>query len=215
MTTLSVVPNLANLENKFSNIEALIFDMDGTLLNSEVLHAKALHLLLEESAHVDVDFYELLEKFKGVSEPDVLKMLIEMKIVEEGTDIDAFIEQKNQFFEKFLEAKDIKSQMIDPKMVDLLKAAKSKKLKLAIVTASERTTTDLFINKLGIRDYFDIIITRDDTEKTKPDPMPYLYSFKELSIDPQKSIIFEDSETGYAAAVASGANVNKVSWYEL
>ena len=215
MAVLSNVPSLSQLKNKFSNIEALIFDMDGTLLNSEVLHAKALHLLLEDAAHVDIDFHELLQRFKGLSEPDVLAMLIDKGIVEQGTDIEGFIEQKNAYFEKFLEVEDIKAGMIYPEMINLLKEARAKKLKVAIVTASERTTTDLFINNLGIRELFDIIITRDDTEKTKPDPMPYLHSFEKLSLEPEKTIIFEDSDTGHAAAVASGGNVLKVNWYEV
>lgn len=214
MEPLLKIPTLKEVLGKFSNVAALVFDMDGTLLNSEVLHAKALHVLLEESENIDIDYLELLERFKGVSEPDVLQMLIDMKIVPMGTDIEAFILQKNDHFEKFLANDQVKDLIIDPLMVELLKEAKTKKLKLAIVTASERSTTNLFVDRLGIRDFFDFIITRDDTEKTKPDPMPYLHSFKELMIDASNALIFEDSETGYAAAVASGGQVQKVCWYD-
>ena len=214
MEPLLKIPTLKEVLRKFSNVEALVFDMDGTLLNSEVLHAKALHVLLQESENIDIDYLELLERFKGVSEPGVLQMLIDMKIVPMGTDIEAFIQQKNDHFEKFLANDQVKDLIIDPLMVELLKEAKTKKLKLAIVTASERSTTNLFVDRLGIRDFFDFIITRDDTEKTKPDPMPYLHSFKELKIDASKALIFEDSETGYEAAVASGGQVQKVCWYD-
>ena len=76
MNALSSVPDLDELLDRFENIKALVFDMDGTLLNSEVLHAKALLALLEESNVKDVNARSLLESFKGVAEPDVLQALI-------------------------------------------------------------------------------------------------------------------------------------------
>ena len=213
MDTLSKVPTLKDLRESFKEIEALIFDMDGTLLNSEVLHAQALFELLKEK-EVKVDAHELLEKFKGVAEPDVLKMLIDMKIIEQGTDLISFIDVKNTYFEKSLESEEIKAKMIFPEMIQLLEEAKSQGLKLAIVTASERSTTELFMKRLELAHHFDFIITRDDTEKSKPHPMPYLYSFEKLSVNALNSLIFEDSDTGHKAATASGANVVRVSWYE-
>lgn len=213
MDTLSKVPTLEELKENFKEVEALIFDMDGTLLNSEVLHAQALFELLKEK-QVTIDAKELLERFKGVSEPDVLQMLIDMEIVDKGTDILSFIAVKNSYFEESLKSDDLRKKIIYPELISLLEEAKGQGLKLAIVTASERSTTELFMDKLGLAHHFDFIITRDDTEKSKPHPMPYLHSFEKLAVKALNSLIFEDSDTGHAAAVASGANVLRVTWYE-
>lgn len=213
MDTLSKVPTLKDLRESFKEIEALIFDMDGTLLNSEVLHAQALFELLKEK-NVSLNAQDLLDRFKGVSEPDILQMLIDMEIVEIGTDILSFIAVKNSYFEESLKSDDLKEKIIYPELISLLKEAKEHGLKLAIVTASERSTTELFMDKLELAHHFDLIITRDDTEKSKPHPMPYLHSFEKLDVKALNSLIFEDSDTGHCAAIASGANVLRVNWYE-
>lgn len=214
MNALSSVPDLDELLDRFENIKALVFDMDGTLLNSEVLHAKALLALLEESNVKDVNARSLLESFKGVAEPDVLQALIDKNIIAIDTDLKQFIDQKNLYFENFLRESNLKDLILSPRIIELIKTAKIKKLKVAIVTASEASTTALFMNLLGIKDFFDFIITRDDTAKTKPDPMPYEYSFEKLEIQAHEALIFEDSQTGLASAIASGGQVQKVCWYD-
>jgi beta-phosphoglucomutase len=213
MTLLSKVPTLKEIKNKFKAVNAIIFDMDGTLINSEVLHAKALFDLIGDNTRFNAE--ELLLNFKGVAEPDVVKMLIQMGILEEGIDLDQFIIQKNLIFKKFLAQKEILATIVYPEIIELLNAIKSEKLSLALVTASERSTTHLFLSELNLIHYFDHIITREDTERSKPDPMPYLLSFSKMDIRPENAVIFEDSDTGYKAATSSGANVLRVNWYEV
>jgi beta-phosphoglucomutase len=213
MQTIFQVPSIKQIEENFKNLKAIIFDMDGTLLNSEILHAKALNELLK-SKNINVDTAELLDRFIGVAEPDILQMLIEMKIIDSQTTLDEFISLKNSYFEKYLELSEYKGKIISADILQFLESAKKSLYKLAIVTASERSTTTLFIDKLNISHLFDFIITRDDTEKSKPDPMPYLYAFEKLKVKAEESLIFEDSQTGLASAVASNGNVFKVKWYD-
>ena len=60
---------------------------------------------------------------------------------------------------------------------------------------------------------FDIIITREDTEKSKPGPMPYTFCFSKLNLKSDEAVLFEDSVVGLAAANAASRNVFKVEWY--
>lgn len=207
MKVLDKVPSLE--EVLFSKTKALIFDMDGTLLNTELVHAQGLLEIIKGTGH---SASELLEQFCGVAEPQVFKTLLDKKILS-NINFEEFVNQKNSNFEVLLEDKDLLSKLLHTELKELIIEAKNKGIKIALVTASERGTTELFLKKLKLHDLFNIVITRNDTEKTKPDPMPYTTCFKELGIEPDESIIFEDSLTGLAAAKASEANFYKVSWY--
>jgi beta-phosphoglucomutase len=212
---LNKVPTLENLA--LDNIKAVIFDMDGTLLNSEVLHARALQELLatskKNSKKTSFSADKLIKSFIGVAEPDVYKKLLELDIIP-SISFNEFIDLKNAEFKIILKNKDISTRLLNSELLALIKDLKSKNYKIALVTASERGTTDLFMQELNISSLFDIILTRDDTEKSKPDPMPYLKSFELLDIKGNEALIFEDSNTGLESAIKSGGNVCKASWYE-
>ena len=211
MIEFNKVPAIENLV--LDNIKAIIFDMDGTLLNSEILHARGLNDLISESENTTVSAKELIQSFVGVAEPDVYKKLFDLGLIP-NISFKEFIDLKNSLFKEILESKDVSNRLLDEGLLTLIKDLKNKKYKIALVTASERGTTEIFMNKLKIASLFDIILTRNDTEKSKPDPMPYLKSFELLDVEGNQTLIFEDSETGLKSAIRSGANVCKVSWYE-
>ena len=207
MIEFNKVPPIKDIN--LENIQAVIFDMDGTLLNSEIIHAQALLQLLGDTSE---DVENLLREFVGVAEPDVYQTLLEKNIIPNIT-FDEFLNLKNSSFRQILKNKEVVAKLLDKKILKLIKNLKEKKMIVALVTASERETTQIFLDELKISDYFDLILTRNDTEKTKPDPMPYLKSFELLKIEPHQALIFEDSITGLEAAVKSNANVCKVAWY--
>jgi HAD superfamily hydrolase (TIGR01509 family) len=212
MHSWSQVPTLTEIKNHFDDLSAIIFDMDGTLLNSEILHAKALAYLLGDNSNQRA--FALLEEFKGVAEPDVLVSLKSKGIVKPHVVMDEFIIEKNKHFHTMMNDTAVMQLLVKAEILSLLSEIKKHQLKLALVTASERTTTDLFLRSLNLSHFFDIIITREDTEKTKPDPMPYHHCFNQLQLNPKTTLIFEDSPTGLASAMNSGAHVVKVTWYE-
>jgi HAD superfamily hydrolase (TIGR01509 family) len=207
MNVLKTVPKLSDIISR--NTKALIFDMDGTLLNTELVHAQALSKFLNDSNH---NIERLLNDFCGVSEPEVFRILKDRNVIT-TKNFDEFIEQKNIEFENILKDDELLAKLFLPELKDLILEAKSKNIKIAIVTASESNTTELFLSKLKIKNLFDLIVTRNDTERTKPDPMPYIHSLSKLKVKHDEVIIFEDSETGLAAARASKAQFFKVTWY--
>jgi beta-phosphoglucomutase len=207
MNILKSVPSLSSIVSE--NTKALIFDMDGTLLNTELVHAEALYKFLNDSNH---NIERLLSDFCGVSESEIFRILKDRNVIT-TKGFDEFIEQKNMEFEKLLESDELVERLFLPELKDFILEARSKNIKIALVTASERDTTELFLSKLKIKNLFDLIITRNDTKKTKPDPMPYIHSFQKLKVKSDEVIIFEDSETGIAAARDSRAKFFKVTWY--
>jgi len=207
MLEFKKVPKIEDVE--LVNIKAIIFDMDGTLLDSELLHAKALSDLLGRD---ETSVKALLDEFVGVAEPDVFKSLVKKKTISEMS-FEEFVEKKNHSFKAILENESLLKEIVNSELLELISSFRQQNYKIALVTASEREVTDLFMNKLNLSYIFDIILTRNDTEKSKPDPMPYLKSFEELGILPSEALIFEDSPTGIESAISSGGSVCKANWY--
>lgn len=208
ISKLIAVPSIDELDLK--EIKALIFDMDGTLLNSEILHARALIDLLKES---NVEYETLLEEFRGVAEPDIFLSLKERGILSQELRFDDFVYKKNEVFKTYLLDPILRDKLLDPKLLTLIIEAKNRGLKIALVTASEKETTEIFFNTLVLNEYFNLILTREDTPQTKPHPDPYLNCFKKLGLNFDEVIIFEDSVTGIESAKLSKAKYYEVSWY--
>lgn len=82
--------------------------------------------------------------------------------------------------------------------------------RLAIVTTATRQNVEEILALFGCRDWFDLILTNAEVIKSKPDPEGFLKAMAHFGVSPAETVIFEDSETGLAAARASGAAVFKV-----
>ena len=98
-------------------------------------------------------------------------------------------------------------------IISLLIEAKNAGMTLALVTSSERVVTDELLRMGNVRDYFSLVITRDDVPKHKPDPLPYLKALELTGHDATEVMIFEDSEVGIEAAKGSGAIVMRADWH--
>ena len=82
-----------------------------------------------------------------------------------------------------------------------------------MVTSSEKVVTEELLRMGKIRDFFNLVITRDDCPAHKPDPWPYKKALELTGHSPHEVIIFEDSEVGIAAAMGSGAHVMRADWH--
>ena len=191
---------------EIDDIQTVLFDLDGTLVDTECLHAEALFYTLQEIIPDNIfTISQLEQEFQGMSDSDVFQHLDQQAI-----SLDQFLDMKNNFFIKIITSK---KDIICSQMKSLLNEIKENGLKLGLVTASERKITVALLTQVKIIDIFDIIICRDDLEKSKPDPLPYLKAISQLNTKAENTIIFEDSVTGLAAAEASGAHYFKVTWF--
>ena len=88
--------------------------------------------------------------------------------------------------------------------INLLEEAAEHKVPCAVVTGAQRHSADVSLDLLGIRKYFAVIITQEDTAFRKPDPHPYLLASEHIGVSPAKCCAFEDTTIGITSAKSAG-----------
>lgn len=187
-----------------SGKEAIFFDMDGTILNSECLHFEAIKSLTSENNPYTI------EDIFGMSDFDVYPLIAPFTKLS----LENFLKEKNQMLIKIIPQTDV-SLIIKPEMITLLKEIKQiLGKKLCVVTASEESVTHCLLKHCGIFQIFDHVVTRQSTTETKPNPMPYLHALALTNTTARNALVFEDSPTGIKSATSAGIEIIKVTWYE-
>ena len=190
--------------NSLQRPRAILFDMDGVLVDSEELHWSSVLLLLQKKLGQKAPS---LEPRVGWGDEALWSELIASYSLE-GT-------PRSLTIERGLLALQLLKQTPPPQMAGALEAIRSwkradPKLKLAVVSASPK---DQMIQSLlhftdeRATPLFDLLISGvDDTKVNKPHPAPYLLAMQTLQLQPQDCWIAEDSTTGLTAGLASGAH---------
>jgi len=189
--------------------DAILFDMDGTLVNTEPLHAQAAAIVLKDLG-VKVDLMGRIDQFYGMTDHVVLKTVCPDFT---DADINKAIEQKNfqliKLFKNLVETE--KEKFITPGLFPFLQHLKKENKKCAVVSASEDIIVLETLRCFGIDQFMQLQMGRNQTKLTKPHPDPYIEAMKRLSIHHDKTIIFEDSPTGIKAASDSKAEVVRIT----
>ena len=184
-------------------LKAVIFDMDGVLIDSVTVGRKIRGNILAEHYGINLD---------EVPDPQgqdhrIASMKTMLADIEDhlGThiDIEEFAELQAQAMRDELP----KLISVDPALVALLDELKQHDLTCAVVTTAQRTGTDIKLDVLGIRQYFSVIVTGNDIENHKPHPEAYHFAMTKLGLSAADCVIFEDSLPGVQAGVAAGCKV--------
>lgn len=201
---MSDLPNFNYLLNK----KAILFDMDGTLFDTEGLHAHALCRILQDEGHENHHPLEIQKKYYGFCDTDVFREILGQEI-----NADALVEKKNnQLTEEIrLMGKKGLLEVQTEGMYQLLEKLKALQMPMGLISASERRIVDLIVEVGELSSYFSTIVARGDSERSKPHPDPYLQAMKNLKVCATDTLIFEDSPTGLKAALASGAEVIRIA----
>jgi HAD superfamily hydrolase (TIGR01509 family) len=179
-------------------MKALIFDFDGTIIDTEMPDYLAWQEVYQYFGH------QLpLEKWASIVGGSSASNFDPYTYLE--TLVGNSIDHENLWIKKRQRVAGlIEKAPILPGIIDMLKAAKKLDMGLAIASSSSYSWVSGNLHRIGLFDYFDVICTSDDVVNTKPDPSLFLLAAKKLNVDPSEAIVFEDSPNGVLAANTAG-----------
>lgn len=193
-----------------ATIKAVIFDLDGVLVDATELHYLALNRALESFGYT-IERKEHISTYNGLPTKRKLQILTQKKSLPENLH-DKINKLKQKFvIEEILSHCEEYCYFHKQYMMLRLKAAG---YKIAVCSNSIRETLELMLEKTDLLKFCEFFISNEDVEKPKPDPEMYLTAMKRLGVTPAETLIVEDSPVGLAAARASGAHVFEVKGFE-
>lgn len=199
-------------------IRAMIFDLDGTLVQTEKLKALSYAKAVVDLCPQEVREAPVIEAFKevvGLSRKEVAERLIERFHLTESlqkrmndlgvdTPWQAFIQVRLRYYEEILADPDILCNNQWPHNMALLQAARNAKCQLGLATMSYCTQVQRILKILNLEGAFDFVASREDVEHGKPDPEIYHLVAAELAVPAEECLVIEDSPSGVKAALAAG-----------
>jgi HAD hydrolase, family IA, variant 3 len=185
-------------------IKAVIFDMDGVLIDAKEWHYEALNKALRLFGF-EISRYDHLVTFDGL--PTAKKL--EMMTVERGLpkSLHQLINDMKQIYTMEYVYMKCKPLFVHQYALSRLK---SEGFRLALASNSVRVTIDMMMEKADLNQYLDFSLSNQDVKKSKPDPEIYITAINRLGLSPEECLGVEDNQNGVKAALASGANLLKV-----
>ncbi|MCX6236490.1 MAG: HAD family phosphatase [Bacteroidia bacterium] len=178
--------------------EAVIFDMDGVLVDSEPIHVEIEKKLFD---NLGIDVADVVHRsYMGASNEFMYLDLKTRFNLQES--IGELIEHDEVFRCDYLKHTTVIK--INEGVISLLGEIKTAGLKLAVATSSSPAIALIILNRCEILSYFDTIITTSEAGKSKPSPDVYLLAAQRIGVAPANCIVFEDSPNGLLAAKSAG-----------
>jgi HAD superfamily hydrolase (TIGR01509 family) len=177
-------------------IKAVIFDMDGVMIDSEPLWEKTERILL---ARRDIEYSPTYrDQIVGLNQNDSGKLLIETFELEETVEdiISERVEILTAIYEDELEV------VLD--LIPLLDNLRDNKFKLAVASSSPLRVINFVLDMFSLQEYFPVVVSGECTENGKPHPDIYLHTAKRLEVEPSECVAIEDSINGVKSAKAAG-----------
>lgn len=186
-------------------IKAILFDMDGVLIDAKDWHYEALNKALGLFG-IEINRYDHLNTFDGLPTAVKLKLISKRYYLPEQ--LHAFVNQMKQKYT---------IQLIYEKCHPVfqheyaLSRLHNEGYKIAVCSNSIRSTIELMMNKSGLIGYIDMIVSNEDVRNAKPDPEMYRLAISNFGLEPAECIVVEDNPNGIEAGKASGATVLEVA----
>ena len=177
-------------------VEAVLFDMDGLLIDTEAVYIDALQDAARDlGIEISLDFCHSMIGISG-RECDVM--------IQNFYGAEFRVDRFRECFSGHAKRRLDGHLPVKPGVVEMLDFLGGRGLRLAVATGSGRMTAERHLGKAGLIDRFAAVATRDDVENAKPAPDVYLEAARRLGVAPQHCIAFEDSNVGLTAAHAAG-----------
>jgi len=181
-----------------SKIKAIIFDFDGTLVDSEYFHFNCWNKVLKEY-NLKLSYNYYINNYAGTPTPANAKALVQKyKLSITPKELS---DRKEKITEKRLKKEDIKFM---PNAINTLKYFYKLKIPMFLVTGSIRSDVDFILEKTGIKKYFKFCITRSEVKRSKPHPESYLKAVEQSNFNSKDFLVFEDTMNGVESAIFSG-----------
>jgi HAD superfamily hydrolase (TIGR01509 family) len=174
---------------------ALLFDLDGTLAETDSLHLPTWVDALEPyGVEVDEELYR--DNISGRSTGEIVRELLPDLTDEQGRSIgDA---KEASFRERASELEPL------PGLVDFVERGRELGMRIALVTNAPEENVETILLALKLQDHFDAVVLADEVEAVKPDPAPYRAALKKTGVLAEEALTFEDSVSGISSSVAAG-----------
>lgn len=179
------------------NIKAVIFDMDGVIVDSEPIHFESDKMIMRYYGKEITDE----ELFKYIGMPSI-DMWEEVKVKYGLTAQIEEISKRQSYYKKLL----VENRELEPfdGIIQLLDKLKSKKIRIGLASSSSREFIELMLSKLGLKGYFEAIMSGEDVENGKPAPDIFLKASEQLNVESSSCLVIEDSMHGVKAAKSAG-----------
>jgi beta-phosphoglucomutase len=178
---------------------AMIFDMDGVLIDSMPLHTLAWERYL---GGLGVVIPDLERRMHGKRNSELVRDMIGANLTEDI--VFQHGAEKERMFRKLLLEKELTHAQI-PGLIEFLE--RHRDIPMAVGSNAEPENIDFVLDRLGLRTYFPVTVNGMQVERPKPFPDIYLEAARRLGAEPADCIVFEDSPTGAAAGRAAGMRV--------
>ncbi len=171
-------------------IKALIFDVDGVLIDSVKFHFRSWKKAFKHK-EIELKYSDYIQKLNGVPREHGIRNVLPYV---SDADAQKLFDLKQQYLMELLGTQDIK---VIPGVRATLKKLQ-KEYTLAAASSSKNATQ--FLHKAGLESFFSTIVTGHDIQKSKPDPELFLLAAQRIGIDPIDCVVIEDAKTGIEAA---------------
>jgi len=184
-----------------STIDAILFDMDGVLMDSEPLHLRATQFALGDRArYTERDN----QSFFGATDPDMFRILRILFDLDASTD--DLVQRKRERLVTLVRAEGRGL----PGVPDIPLGLREAGLRLGLVSASARPIIDAILETVGLSGAFETVVSGDEVARGKPAPDGYLMAARRLATDPERCFVVEDTRNGVLSAKAAGMTVAAV-----
>lgn len=194
-------------------MDGLIFDFDGVVVDSEPIHLACFDGVLREKLGLRLPRDQYYSRFLGYDDRDCFAMILRDLGRESRDRVEQLIQAKTRRVQEAFQ--DHLAPMAGA--IELIRAAAAEHVPLAICSGSYAVEINLALDRLGVKQLFNAMVTAEDVARGKPDPEGYLLVLKQLGngrgkpIEARRSWVIEDSPAGIAAAKAAGLRVLAVT----
>lgn len=181
-------------------LKAVLFDLDGTLIDNNEVHYKAWQKYLQDN-NIEISDEDFKENISGRTNQDAVEHIYKKKMSKEEAE------------KYYLVKEEIYRQMYEPDIKPIngldnfLRDLQNHGVDMAIATSGIKVNIDFMFKHVPVKQYFRTVIDSSDITKGKPEPEIFLNTAKALDVAPEGCIVFEDSTSGVQAGKAAGMKV--------